>query len=862
MPLITRIGKGSPLTFQEGDNNLTYLDNSIKQVSGSYATTGSNTFQGTQTVFGNLVVYGTSSISYTTSSTTNIGNNTITVNTNTPSVRFGGLIVFDSGSTNLSGSMLWDSINQYWIYQNPSGSNYNGGMLISGPKNLVALGQEQGTLLNVITKGQGEDHITSSALLEDGTTLYVGVNTVITGSLTVTSNIIGTGSYALAALTASYASNVPATASFAVFSQTASYALNVPASASYAANSNFLDGLDSTAFTLTSSFRAYTSSLNTTTASILATIADIQLATSSIYYFSESINYYTASVNSLISDIQTTTASLNAYTASNSYAVNSTSASFNRFSASIYTYTSSLNLITGSLYRQTASLLSYTASQNILNGTYSTTGSNTFKGNQTVQGNFVVTGDIVAQQYIISSSQIYVTESFSSGSNIFGNSVDDYHVFTGSVLVSAGSNVGIGIAAPSFQLHSSKAAQNYIAIDNISDNTRLLLGAETNTTTLLSQNPSTTAPVDVKISSGPSEVMRITSGSKVGTGVYPTAKLHAATGSGDLFQLDGNNITKVFFVSASGDVTTSGSLFRINSPIVSITGSVYSNGSFNGSGAGLISIPNGALVNSSFYIGTTSISLGRGSSSQTLTGVNVDGYSTYLGGYSNQIVYTILSPAANYNGPVIKVRYDTSTTNRYIDIGSIDGSGNYTEGLKILNGTTLTMNGYTVYHSGNIPTWNQNTTGTASNITAYTINQSVGSSNSPTFAGLLVNGAINATGDITAYYSDGRLKKDLQPIDNAVSKIMSLTGYTYYTNDLGKELLNITKDEKQVGLIAQDLQLVQPEAVKLAPFDKDENGESKSGENYLTIQYEKVVPLLIEAIKEQQLQIEELKSRL
>jgi hypothetical protein len=72
MSLITRIGKGSPLTFQEGDNNLNYLDNFIKQVSGSYATTGSNTFIGTQTVIGNLIVFGTSSVSYTTSSTTGV----------------------------------------------------------------------------------------------------------------------------------------------------------------------------------------------------------------------------------------------------------------------------------------------------------------------------------------------------------------------------------------------------------------------------------------------------------------------------------------------------------------------------------------------------------------------------------------------------------------------------------------------------------------------------------------------------------------------------------------------------------------------------------------------------------------------
>jgi hypothetical protein len=57
-----------------------------------------------------------------------------------------------------------------------------------------------------------------------------------------------------------------------------------------------------------------------------------------------------------------------------------------------------------------------------------------------------------------------------------------------------------------------------------------------------------------------------------------------------------------------------------------------------------------------------------------------------------------------------------------------------TNGVKVRVGAGTTE--YTVYHSGNIPTWNQNTTGTASNITAYTINQNVGSGNSPTFTGL------------------------------------------------------------------------------------------------------------------------------
>ena len=66
-----------------------------------------------------------------------------------------------------------------------------------------------------------------------------------------------------------------------------------------------------------------------------------------------------------------------------------------------------------------------------------------------IQGNLFVTGSITAQQYIISSSVIYATESYTSGSHNFGNSADDYHNFTGSVNITGslslnGSPVGTG----------------------------------------------------------------------------------------------------------------------------------------------------------------------------------------------------------------------------------------------------------------------------------------------------------------------------------------------------------------------------------------------------------------------------------
>jgi len=67
---------------------------------------------------------------------------------------------------------------------------------------------------------------------------------------------------------------------------------------------------------------------------------------------------------------------------------------------------------------------------------YARTGSaNTFYADQSINGNLVVTGSITALQYIISSSVIYITSSNFSGSNVFGNTMDDTHQFTGSVYI-------------------------------------------------------------------------------------------------------------------------------------------------------------------------------------------------------------------------------------------------------------------------------------------------------------------------------------------------------------------------------------------------------------------------------------------
>jgi len=111
-------------------------------------------------------------------------------------------------------------------------------------------------------------------------------------------------------------------------------------------------------------------------------------------------------------------------------------------------------------------------------------------------------------------------------------------------------------------------------------------------------------------------------------------------------------------------------------------------------------------------------------------------------------------------------------------------------------------------------------------------------------------GEIVATGDITSNASDDRLKDHLGVIQDAVGKVNTLSGFYFEFNDTAIDLG--LQEGKRVGVSAQEVQSVLPEVVKDSPVDSE----------YLTVQYEKLVPLLIEAIKEQSSTIDDLKTRI
>ena len=150
-----------------------------RSLNGDYAVTGS------LTITQNLTVLGSSSLVYVTSSQLIVSSSTISVNVFEPAERFGGLKVYDSGSSSATASLLWDSLHNHWVYQNVSGSNYSGGMLIAGPRNTGSLGDEPTLTSGRIVKSVGGDHIDNSIISETGTTITIAGDLVansITGA--------------------------------------------------------------------------------------------------------------------------------------------------------------------------------------------------------------------------------------------------------------------------------------------------------------------------------------------------------------------------------------------------------------------------------------------------------------------------------------------------------------------------------------------------------------------------------------------------------------------------------------------------------------------------------------------------------
>jgi hypothetical protein len=267
----------------------------------------------------------------------------------------------------------------------------------------------------------------------------------------------------------------------------------------------------------------------------------------------------------------------------------------------------------------------------------------------------------------------------------------------------------------------------------------------------------------------------------------------------------------------------------------------------------------GAIVardgSGNFSAGTITASL-SGNASTATTATNASNVATADDTTTNATYYPTFVTASSSNNPIkvssTKLTYNPSTGTLSSTTFSGALSGNATTATTLQ--TARNIQGVSFNGSADI-TVVTGGTGVSVAGTAVSIGQAVGTGSNVQFNSLGVGtaasgtaGEIRATNNVTAYYSDDRLKTKLGSIENALDKLCSLSGFYYEANEtaqaLGYEAV------KEVGVSAQEVQKVLPEVVVPAPID----------ENYLTVRYERVLPLVIEAIKELRAEVKALKG--
>lgn len=186
------------------------------------------------------------------------------------------------------------------------------------------------------------------------------------------------------------------------------------------------------------------------------------------------------------------------------------------------------------------------------------------------------------------------------------------------------------------------------------------------------------------------------------------------------------------------------------------------------------------------------------------------------------------------------------TPSDYMPLSGGTFTGTVTFGAN--NKAALANNGdiYAVRANGTFGAILFNSAGTrfiSSDATLYYFNGSPG-------AGIYVQGNGLFTGTVQESYSDARLKTEITPIKYALDIVTKLNGVSYYPNEKALEINAVQKEDmslKHYGLLTQDVEKVIPELVTTAPFTKTADYD---GDKYYTIAYTRLIPFLIEAIKE------------
>tara|TARA_A200000159_G_scaffold133039_1_gene130982 strand:+ start:36842 stop:38365 length:1524 start_codon:yes stop_codon:yes gene_type:complete len=191
------------------------------------------------------------------------------------------------------------------------------------------------------------------------------------------------------------------------------------------------------------------------------------------------------------------------------------------------------------------------------------------------------------------------------------------------------------------------------------------------------------------------------------------------------------------------------------------------------------------------------------------------------------------------------------TSSETIQVTNLDITANHGRGLRFWNGS----DSYRIYMSSTGSSGAGRVSGEGSSDYNMYFRMTGGSNRGFVFqnsgnnkAGIDASGNARFTGNVTAYASDARLKENIKPIENPLEKLSKIRGVTYDWKD---NIENFDpKCKTETGVIAQEIEAVIPDAISPAPFNAE----------YKTVEKDKIIALLIEAVKELKAEVDELKA--
>jgi len=583
---------------------------------------------------------------------------------------------------------------------------------------------------------------------------------------------------------------------------------------------NRLSSLETASGSIRSDFNSFTSSNAGTNASQSLRIDALETS-------SGSLNSYTASQDSKNTALFTATSSLNSYTASNTTnisAIHTSTGSLNSYTASNTTNINAIHTSTASLNTFTSSINTTIKSKLDAEGVIS--GSSQIDGTQIVNNTISIAGQSTALGSTISAATIGNAIGAFSGSAQITTlpSVDTDDLTEGTTnkyYTDARVKTKLsaeGVISGSSQVFSGISGDVVIASNGVAT-------IQANSVAL---GTDTTGDYVASLVAG----TNITLTNNSGEGATPTIALtnNSITIAGQSTSL-GGTITAATIGNAIGAFSGSSQIDHnsttnysanehVDHTAVSITAGSGLTGGGDISTTRTISIATGGVTNSMLANSTIS-GISLGSNLATLT------IGTGLSGTS-------------YNGSSAVTIANSGVTSNVAGTGiSVSGA---TGAVTITNtGVTSAVAGTGVSVSG------------ATGAVTISIGQAVATSSNVQFNSLGIGmvasataGRIDATNDIVAFSSsDIRFKENIKPIENAIDKIRKISGNTYDWKEENK--IEHGYEGNDVGVIAQEIEAVLPQLVQTR----------ESG--YKAVKYDKLVALLIEGIKEQQLQIEQLR---